>query len=148
MQQIVEKRDVLSMLVPKLWLDGYHILSRKFGKYLPEPAPVGTYDVDIVAKKGNSFAIGLCLSGAEVNDPALLAKIKYLATRKAKYSNQAIRLYIGVEQVHYMKLSLILKRLESDERKNIRSFALDSQPAPTLFQGAHQLPERPVSHFV
>jgi len=148
MNQMLEKREILNLLVPKLWWDGYHIMSRRFAKHLPEPDPVGIYDVDVVARRGDTFLIGLSITSSELNDSKLIEKLKFLASRKSRYTNQPIRLWLGIEQPHQAKLMSLLKTIHEDERKNVKCISVVVSPAPTLFQGNHTLPKQPATHFV
>jgi hypothetical protein len=148
MNQIAEKIDILNLLVPKLWWDGYRVISRRFAKHLPEPEPVGVYDIDVVAKRGETYLIGLSITTAELNNAKLIDKIKFLASRKSRYTNQPIRLWLGVDQPHYARLMAIMKSLTEEERKNIKCFSVVVTPVPTLFQGDHTLPKQSTTHFV
>jgi hypothetical protein len=148
MHQMSEKIEILNLLVPKLWWDGYSVISRRFAKHLPEPERVGLYDVDVVARHGDTYLIGLSITAAELNDAKLVEKIKFLASRKSRYTNQPIRLWLGVDQPHYARLMAILKQLPEEERKNVKCISVVVTPAPTLFQGSHTLPKQSTTHFV
>ena len=45
-----DARRNIDRLVEQFWKRGYLTLSRRYGTYLPEPAKVGTFEVDIVAR--------------------------------------------------------------------------------------------------
>jgi hypothetical protein len=40
-----EMRERVDELITHFWRNGYLTLSRKFGKYLPDPKPIGGYSV-------------------------------------------------------------------------------------------------------
>ena len=148
MSNSIEKKDLLGLLIPKLWLEGYHIIYRKFGKYLQAPPPVGEYEIDLVAKKGNSFAIALCLSANEIDNPALIEKIRFLASRRSRFNKQPIQLFIGIDTNNYFRLARLLQMLDNDEKKSIKSFALSSVPAANLFQNTHEGTHTPAPYYV
>jgi hypothetical protein len=148
MNQMSEKIEILNLLVPKLWWDGYRVISRRFAKHLPEPEPVGMYDIDVVAKRGETFLIGLSITAADLADAKLVDKIRFLASRKSRYTNQPIRLWLGVDQPHYARLMAIMKTVSEEERKNIKCISVVVSPAPSLFQGSHSLPKQSTTHFV
>ena len=73
------KRKYIDLLVEEFWKQGYLTVSRKYGTYLPEPAKVGDYDVDIIARFKKNYAIGITLSEEDLNDHNLINKIKFLS---------------------------------------------------------------------
>ncbi len=120
MTEILRRKNV-DLLVEEFWRKGYLTLSRKFGTYLPEPTSVGGFEVDIVARQKNKFAIGLTLNDEDLkNQAALLNKIKYLATRQTRHGNVPVMLFIGVKDENFKTLKLLVDQLEEDVRKNIK----------------------------
>ena len=120
MTEILRRKNV-DLLVEEFWRKGYLTLSRKFGTYLPEPTSVGGFEVDIVARQKNKFAIGLTLNDEDLkNQAALLNKIKYLATRQTRHGNVPVMLFIGVKDENFKTLKLLVDQLEDDVRKNIK----------------------------
>ncbi len=120
----LNKRESVDLLIEQLWRNGYTTLSRKFGTYLPEPEKVGGFEIDIVARQNKSYAIGITLSEEDMVDPDLLRRIKYLATRKTKFSNHSVQLFIGVPLVHFEKISLLISSFGEDVQKNIQLFRI------------------------
>lgn len=120
----LNKRKSVDLLIEQLWRNGYMTLSRKFGTYLPEPEKVGGFEIDIVARHNKSYAIGITLSEEDLVDPDLLKRIKYLATRKTKFSNNSVMLFIGVPLEHFEKMSLLISSFEEDVQKNIKLFRI------------------------
>ena len=49
----------IELLQDQFWKRGYMTISRRFGTYLPEPAKVGMFNVDIIAKYKDDYAIGI-----------------------------------------------------------------------------------------
>ena len=62
------KRRTIDLLVEQFWKRGYLTVSRRFGTYLPEPSKIGKFDVDIIAKYKNNYAIGITLSNEDLDD--------------------------------------------------------------------------------
>lgn len=120
MTEILRRKNV-DLLVEEFWRKGYLTLSRKFGTYLPEPTSVGGFEVDVVARQKNKFAIGLTLNDEDLkNQTSLLNKIKYLATRQTRHGNIPVMLFIGVKDENFKTVKLLIDQLEEDVRKNIK----------------------------
>ncbi len=122
------KRTTVDLLVEQFWRHGYLTVSRKFGTYLPEPAKVGEFDVDIVAKHNNNYAIGITLTHEELNDPQIINRLKFLATRQTKYTNKRVLLFIGVSVNYFKNAKALTDMLEPEIRKNIRLFQINEKP--------------------
>ncbi|GAB4285799.1 MAG: hypothetical protein Kow0098_00250 [Ignavibacteriaceae bacterium] len=118
------KRENVDLLNDQFRKLGYMTLSRKFGRYLPEPEKVGDFQVDIIAKHKNNYAIGLIVGSDELKDVNLLQKISYLAQRRTKYSNLPVMLFIGVHSEHYKYLKTLINTLDTQIQKNIRVFKI------------------------
>jgi len=113
------KKDI-DALIEHFWKRGYMTVSRKYGTYLPEPSLVGGYEVDVIARYKNSYAIGIILKeGDFVNLNRVKEKIVYLASRKTRYSNKSVNLYIGVSSLNFFKAKQIISKLPENLRKNI-----------------------------
>ena len=54
MKESIRQRKV-DDLVSHFWKNGYLTLSRRFGKYLPEPSKIGDYEVDAIGKLKKNF---------------------------------------------------------------------------------------------
>ncbi len=122
------KRKQIDLLVEEFWKLGYLTVSRKLGTYLPEPKNVGKYSVDIIGRYNKNFAIGKTLNNDDINNTDLLEMINFLATRKTKYTNKKVMLFLGVLPEHYRKLRILTSSLEESVRKNIKLFNLKERP--------------------
>lgn len=123
---MVEKRKVVDRLIDQFWKQGYLTISRRFGTYLPEPGKIGNFEVDIIAKQRNNYAIGLILSDEDFRNPNLLEKLTYLATRQTKYTNKKVNLFVGINLDLFSKLKAIIRLLSPEARNCIRLIPLDS----------------------
>ncbi len=117
-----EARRNVDLLVEQFWKRGYMTLSRRFGKYLPEPPKVGNFDVDIVAKYKNEYAIGITLNSSDFNNDKLIDKLNYLATRHTKYTSKRVLLFVGVPVQYYKNAKVILEQLKPEAKSNIKLF--------------------------
>jgi hypothetical protein len=126
----LSKRRTIDLLVEQFWKQGYLTVSRKFGTYLPEPTKVGKFDVDIVARQKDNYAIGITLTSEDLHDQDLLTKLSYLATRQTKFSNRRVMLFVGVPIQHYSSLKEIIASLPDDTRRNIKLFQIFERPIP------------------
>ena len=124
------KRKNIDLLVEQFWKHGYMTISRRFGTYLPEPEKVGDFDVDIVARHKEDYAIGVSLSEEDFNNPKLLDKINYLATRQTKFTNKKVFLFLGVPEEYYQNAKALLELLIPETRKNIRLLRLAERTFP------------------
>jgi hypothetical protein len=113
-------RENIDELIKHFWLNGYMTVRRKYGTYLPEPTPVGKYDVDAVGRFNKKYAIGIVVSEEDLSDKKFTSKLEYLATRQTKYSNKRVILFIGVHPELFNKVKLIVESLSADANKNIK----------------------------
>ncbi len=118
------KRERVDHLIDHLWSNGYLTLSRKYGKFLPAPTPLGNYEVDAIAKYKKKIAIGLTLSEDELNDPSLVTKINYIVREKSKFPNSRITLFIGVQNNLLIKAHMLVASLDDETRKTIKIVSL------------------------
>ena len=116
----VNTQQRVDQLIQHFWKNGYLTLSRRFGTYLPEPKPLGSYQIDAVGKYKRKVVIGLILKDEELNDPRLVSKLNFLATRNTKFSNKRVTLFLGVPQEYRNKLTMIVKLLSEEAQKNIK----------------------------
>ncbi|MFZ1289358.1 MAG: hypothetical protein WAR79_04680 [Melioribacteraceae bacterium] len=114
-------------LVNHFWRNGYLTLSRKYGKYLPEPNNIGNYEVDAIGKLKKKFAIGVTLSEEELNDPKIYSKLEFLATRHTKFSNSRVTLFVGVPKELFNKVKICLTNLTTEAQKNIKVVAISDE---------------------
>jgi hypothetical protein len=118
------KRKNIDLLVEEFWKQGYLTVSRKYGTYLPEPSKVGNFEVDVVAKQRKNYAIGITLNNEDLNDPSLITKLIYLATRQTKYSNKRVILFVGVPLLYYKNAKALIDIIDPEIRKNIKLFEI------------------------
>lgn len=125
MKESIHQRKV-DDLVNHFWRNGYLTLSRRFGKYLPEPTNVGNYSVDAIGKLKKKYAIGVTLSEEELNDPKIYTKLEFLATRHNKYSKRRVTLFIGVPKELFNKVKMCIKNLTLEAQKSIKVVAISN----------------------
>lgn len=124
MTELLKRRSV-DLLIEEFWRKGYLTLSRKFGTYLPEPDSVGGFDVDIIARQKNRYAIGVTIIEEELKDQdSLIIKLKYLASRQTRTGNSPVLLFVGVKSDYFGQVRLIVDQLGEEIRKNIRLFQI------------------------
>ncbi len=124
------ERKNIDLLIEQFWKKGYLTVSRRYGTYLPEPGKVGAFDVDIVARHKNDYAIGINLTRNDLYDSNLSAKLTYLATRRTKFSNKAVKLFVGVPVEYYKQAKAIVDKLDEEIRKNIKLFQIVDKSLP------------------
>jgi hypothetical protein len=117
-------RKNIDLLLVQFWKRGYMTVSRRFGTYLPEPAKVGMFDVDIVARHKDDYAIGINLSEPDFSDDKIISKLQYLATRRTKFTNRKVKLFVGVSNKHFKNAKRLLEHLEPEIQKNIKLFQI------------------------
>jgi len=116
----ISERKAIDLLVSEFWRLGFFTLRRRFGTYLPEPENIGRFSVDAIGRQKEKYAIGITLSKEEIFNADLLEKINYLASRKTKFSEKPIILFIGVPEIHFKQVKEILLNVDEQLRKNIR----------------------------
>ncbi len=126
-----DPRKNIDLLQVQFWKRGYMTVSRRFGTYLPEPAKVGMFEVDIVARHKDNYAIGINLSESDFIDDKIINKLRYLATRHTKYTNRKVRLFVGVSNKYFKHAKLLLERLEQEVQKNIKLFQIVDKILPS-----------------
>lgn len=116
-----DRRKDVDALIEQFWKRGYMTLSRKYGTYLPEPDKVGIYDVDVIARYNDSFAIGIVLTDEDFYDlKKTQNKIVYLSTRQTKFNRKKVALFVGVSLKNYKTAKGLLEALPDEIKKNIR----------------------------
>jgi hypothetical protein len=119
-----DPRKNIDLLLVQFWKRGYMTVSRRYGTYLPEPAKVGMFDVDIVARHKDDYAIGINLSQTDFTDDKIVNKLKYLATRRTKFTNRKVKLFVGVSNKYFTHAKRLLEQLEPEVQKNIKLFQI------------------------
>jgi hypothetical protein len=122
------RRDV-DLLIEEFWKKGYLTLFRKFGTYLPEPSNIGGFEVDVIAKLKDNFAIGITLSDQDFKEPSFIKnKLSYLAQRQTKGSNKKVQLFVGVSLLNIKYAKTLLDELDPETKKNIKLFQIAEKP--------------------
>lgn len=116
-----DRRKDVDALIEQFWKRGYLTVSRKYGTYLPEPDKIGVYDVDVIARFKDSYAIGIVLNDEDFFDlNKTKNKIAYLSTRQTKYNGKKVALFVGVSLKNFGKTKNLVESLPEEVRKNIR----------------------------
>jgi hypothetical protein len=122
------RRDV-DLLIEEFWKKGYLTIFRKFGTYLPEPSNIGGFEVDVIAKLRDSFAIGITLNDQDFKEPSFIKnKLSYLAQRQTKGSNKKVQLFVGVSLLNVKYAKTLLEELDPETKKNIKLFQITEKP--------------------
>ncbi|HMN48192.1 MAG TPA: hypothetical protein PKD67_03575 [Ignavibacteriaceae bacterium] len=120
-----ERRRDVDLLVEEFWKKGYLTVFRKYGTYLPEPSNIGGFDVDVIAKQKDNYAIGITLTDQDFKDPSFIKnKLSYLAQRQRRGSNKKVLLFVGVSNLNYKYAKALLDELDPETRKNIKLFEI------------------------
>ncbi|MFZ2324466.1 MAG: hypothetical protein WAV89_12325 [Ignavibacteriaceae bacterium] len=123
-----ERRRDVDLLIEEFWKKGYLTVFRKYGTYLPEPSNIGGFDIDVIAKQKDNYAIGITLSDQDFKDQFFIKnKLSYLAHRQTKGSNKKVMLFVGVSVINYKYAKTLLDSLDPDTRKNIRLFQISEK---------------------
>ncbi|MCO6474019.1 MAG: hypothetical protein J5I57_09840 [Melioribacteraceae bacterium] len=120
MKKQLSQEQKVDQLIKTFWKNGYLTLSRKYGTYLPEPSPIGNYEVDVVGKKVKKYAIGITLNENDLNDPNLRRKIEFLASRQTRNTNNRVMLFVGVENNLIKRTRGLIKLIPEEIRKFIK----------------------------
>lgn len=129
----MDRRKEIDLLIEEFWRKGYLTVSRKFGTYLPEPADIGGFGVDAVAKQRNTYAIGIALTDQDFNDLiSVKNKLLYLANRQTSGSNKKVLLFVGVSLNNFQRAKNLLEDLDPETRKNIKLFQILEKLTPPL----------------
>lgn len=128
-----ERRKDVDLLVEEFWRKGYLTVFRKFGTYLPEPSNIGGFEVDVIAKQKNNYAIGITLNDQDFKDPVFIKnKLAYLAQRQTKGSNRKVLLFVGVSANSYKYAKALIDELDPETRKNIKLFQISERVSINL----------------
>jgi hypothetical protein len=116
----ISERKAIDLLINEFWRLGFFTVSRRLGTYLPEPENVGKFQVDVIGRQKEKFAIGITLSKEDIYKSDLLEKINYLASRKSRASGKSITLFIGVEDIYFKRVKELLLNIDEKIRRNIK----------------------------
>ncbi|HPN38456.1 MAG TPA: hypothetical protein PL041_08625 [Melioribacteraceae bacterium] len=119
-----EMRERVDELITHFWRNGYLTLSRKFGKYLPEPKPIGGYSVDAIGKFKKKYVIGLILNENDIKDPQTVAKLNFLATRNTQNREVRVTLFLGIPAKMIYEASLLIDKTVPEAKNNIKIIPL------------------------
>ena len=81
---------------------------------------MGGFEVDIVARYKKDYAIGITLDEVNIENPELKNKISFLATRKTKFTNKQVLLFIGISHNLKKKIEYITDTLDDNVRNKIK----------------------------
>ena len=128
-----ERRKDIDLLIEEFWKKGYLTVSRKYGTYLPEPSSIGGFDVDVVAKQRDNYAIGITLTDQDFKESSFIKnKLSYLAQRQIRGSNKKVLLFVGVSVSNFKYAKALFDELDPDTRKNIRLFQISEKPKVSI----------------
>jgi len=116
----ISERRAIDLLVNEFWRLGFFTLSRRFGTYLPEPENIGKFSVDVVGRLREKYAVGITLKREDIFSSDLIEKINFLASRRTKFSDKAITLFIGVPDIYFQQVKEILLNVDEKIKKNIK----------------------------
>lgn len=123
----VKTQNRVDQLIHHFWKNGFLTLSRRYGKFLPEPKPIGQYQVDAVGKYKKKMVLGVILREEELNDPKIISKLDYLATQHVRSSTRRVTLFLGVPEIYLNKARMIVKSLPESSQKNIKLIPLNDE---------------------
>lgn len=131
----LDRRKEIDLLIEEFWRKGYLTVSRKMGTYLPEPADIGGFEVDVIAKQRNTYAIGITLTDQDFKDlVSVKNKLLYLANRQTRGSNKRVQLFVGVSLKNFNYAKSLLEELDPDTRRNIKLFQILEKSQPSMPQ--------------
>jgi hypothetical protein len=116
----ISERKTIDLLVNEFWRLGFFTVSRRLGTYLPEPENVGKYQVDVIGRQKEKYAIGITLGKEDIYNSDLLEKINYLASRKSRSTGKSITLFIGVDDIYFKRVKELLLNIDEKIRRNIK----------------------------
>lgn len=118
------KRERVDLLIDHLWKEGYLTLSRKFGKYLPSPPPIGGYEVDAISQYKKKIAIGLAVQEEELNDIKFISKLETISSYKRLHPMNRITVFLGVPYNSVVKVTMLISTLPEEVQKHIKIITL------------------------
>ena len=120
MNMNISEKKVIDLLVNEFWRLGFFTLSRRLGTYLPEPENIGKFQVDVIGRQKEKYAIGIMLSKEDIYKSDLLEKINYLASRRSRSSGKSITLFIGLDDIYFKRVKELLLNIDEKIRRNIK----------------------------
>ena len=120
MNMNISEKKAIDLLVNEFWRLGFFTLSRRLGTYLPEPENIGKFQVDVIGRQKEKYAIGIMLSKEDIYKSDLLEKINYLASRRSRSSGKSITLFIGLDDIYFKRVKEFLLNIDEKIRRNIK----------------------------
>ena len=120
----LSQKEKVDLLIDQFWQNGFLTTSRKYGKYLPEPRPLGRYEVDAMGKLKKNLAIAITLNKEEIDLPETKRKIQYLVSKYSKNSTRTVFLFVGAPSNMLFKAKMMISELSPEISKNIRLVAI------------------------
>ncbi|MBT8379780.1 MAG: hypothetical protein KJN64_11155 [Ignavibacteria bacterium] len=133
----ISEREIIDSLVNEFWRLGYFTLSRRMGKYLPEPTAIGNFKVDVVGRQRDKYAVGIILNLNDLNDLNLIEKIKYLASRHSKSSRKPVTLLVGVPEYYHKLAKQKISSLDGELKRNVKIVKITENRNAHLHQNKH-----------
>ena len=143
MNMNISEKKAIDLLVNEFWRLGFFTLSRRLGTYLPEPENIGKFQVDVIGRQKEKYAIGIMLSKEDIYKSDLLEKINYLASRRSRSSGKSITLFIGLDDIYFKMVKELLLNIDEKIRRNIklvrieennfRNHVVTNQPQQIIF---------------
>lgn len=124
--KLLSHKDRVDALISQMWKSGYLTISRKYGKYLPSPKPIGDFEVDVIARYKKNYMMGIVVNEKELKNPKFLAKIIYLSSRNVKYSKEKVKLLIGINIQYYNELKNLIDTLPSENKEQIQIYPINN----------------------
>ena len=116
----ISEKKAIDLLVNEFWRLGFFTLSSRLGTYLPEPENIGKFQVDVIGRQKEKYAIGIMLSKEDIYKSDLLEKINYLASRRSRSSGKSITLFIGLDDIYFKRVKELLLNIDEKIRRNIK----------------------------
>ena len=124
-----DRRKDVDLLIEEFWKKGYLTLYRKYGTYIPEPSNIGGFEVDVIAKQKENFAIGINLIDQDFKNPAELKnKLAYLAQRQTRGTNKKVQLFVGVSIINFKYAKSLMDELDPETKRNVKLFQISDKP--------------------
>ncbi len=133
-----KKKRLLDLLINHFWRSGYTLTGRKYSKYLSEPPNIGSYEIDAIGRSKKDYAIGLCLDESDLTNKNILEKIRYLSTRRTRYSKKNVYLFVGIPRQFYKSFKQLISSLEEGNLANLKLIALTDTRELDLFNSFYE----------
>jgi hypothetical protein len=122
----ISNRERVDSLISQFWKEGYLTVSRKHGRYLPSPEPVGSYEIEALGKYKKNYVIGITLTEEDLINPKILQKIEYLSSPNTIYSSRKVKLFIAVPSKYLTRAHDLISQLPVENRDRIKLIPVSS----------------------